>query len=155
MSITGGTLDEAYRDAMLEHLAQIEEELREIEHALKSRPVSALIYRATERTIQLLIEACIGIAKQVLKLKGVQVPSDARQAFVKLRSLGRGITCKAATLGIDRAARRGLAFQKASPGTRTQPSISTRALRLIMALLTTQSLPCCVASAPTRSVPEG
>jgi uncharacterized protein YutE (UPF0331/DUF86 family) len=88
MSITGGTLDEAYRDAMLEHLAQLEEELREIEHALKSRPFSALIYRATERTIQLLIEACIGIAKQVLKSKGVQVPSDARQALVKLRSLG-------------------------------------------------------------------
>lgn len=88
MSTTGGTLDEACRDAMREHLAQIEEELREIEHALQARPVGTLVYRATERTIQLLIEACIGIAKQVLKSKQVQVPSDARQAFVKLRSLG-------------------------------------------------------------------
>jgi len=88
MSTTGSTLDEAYRDAMLEHLAQIEEELREIEHALEARPISALVYRATERTIQLLIEACVGIAKQVLKSRGVQVPSDARQAFVKLCSLG-------------------------------------------------------------------
>ena len=35
------------------------------------------------------------------------------------------------------------------------PSISTRALRLMMALVTVQAPPDRVASAPTRSVPEG
>jgi len=38
--------------------------------------------------MQLLIEACIGIAKQAIKAKGKQVPSDARQAFNKLAALG-------------------------------------------------------------------
>ena len=46
-------------------------------------------------------------------------------------------------------------LQKLSPGTRTQPSISTRALRLMMALVTLQSPFCSEASAPTRKVPDG
>lgn len=33
-------------------------------------------------------EACIGIAKRTLKAEGKQVPSDVRQAFSKLKSLG-------------------------------------------------------------------
>jgi len=81
-------MDKAYRDAMREHLAQIEEDLLEIEHAIQAKSFGTLAYRATERTLQLLIEACIGIAKQVLKSRGVVVPSDARQSFIKLRSLG-------------------------------------------------------------------
>jgi len=81
-------MDEAYRDAMREHLSQIEEDLAELEQSLKEPVVAMLTYRATERTLQLLIEACIGIAKQVLKAKAVQVPSDSRQAFAKLRSMG-------------------------------------------------------------------
>ena len=42
-----------------------------------------------------------------------------------------------------------------SAGTRTQPSISTRALRLMTALVTVHSPFTCFASAPTRSVPDG
>ncbi len=38
--------------------------------------------------MQLPIEACIGIAKQAIKAKGKQVPSDARQAFNKLAAPG-------------------------------------------------------------------
>ena len=48
---------------------------------------------------------------------------------------------------------RGLSHQAA--GTRTRPSISTRALRLMIALVTVHSPSTCVASAPTRNVPEG
>jgi uncharacterized protein YutE (UPF0331/DUF86 family) len=81
-------MDEAYRDAMGEHLAQLAEELAEIEGLLQIGPVTPIVYRATERNLQLLIEACIGIAKQTLKARGVQVPSDARQALAKLRTLG-------------------------------------------------------------------
>jgi uncharacterized protein YutE (UPF0331/DUF86 family) len=47
-----------------------------------------LLHRAAERNLQLLTEACIGIAKQRLKSLGSVVPSDARKAFEKLRSLG-------------------------------------------------------------------
>src|SRR5690606_8212906 len=45
--------------------------------------------------------------------------------------------------------------QNASPGTRTQPSMRIRALRLMMALVTVHSPFTWAASAPTRSVPEG
>src|SRR5690606_41497167 len=42
-----------------------------------------------------------------------------------------------------------------SAGTRTWPSISTRALRLMIALVAVQRPSTSAASAPTRSVPEG
>jgi hypothetical protein len=45
--------------------------------------------------------------------------------------------------------------QNASPGTRTQPSIRIRALRLMMALVTVHVPSTRRASAPTRRVPEG
>nr|WP_218124381.1 DUF86 domain-containing protein [Halomonas pantelleriensis] len=54
--------------------------------------LSPLVYRAAERNLQLLTEACIGIAKQTLKAQGVVAPSDARQAFAKLRSMGLDAT---------------------------------------------------------------
>lgn len=89
MSTTSAALDEAYRDAMREHLAQLAEELLEIKQMLGGQgPLPAIAYRAAERNLQLLIEACIGIAKQSLKARGLQVPSDARRAFSKLQSLG-------------------------------------------------------------------
>lgn len=82
-------MDEAYRDAMREHVALLAEHLAEIERTIRpGAAMPALIYRASERTLQLLIEACVGIAKQVIKARGLQVPSDARQAFAKLRGLG-------------------------------------------------------------------
>ena len=46
-------------------------------------------------------------------------------------------------------------LQNASPGTRTQPSMSTRALRLMTALVTIHSPFTWLAAAPTRSVPDG
>lgn len=92
MSTTSVITDEPYRDAMREHLAQIEDELAEVEALLRRGPLPMLAYRATERNLQLLIEACIGIAKQALKARQQHVPSDARQAFGKLRSLGLDAT---------------------------------------------------------------
>lgn len=82
-------MDEAYVAAMTEHLAQLSEELAELNALLVTTDrLPQLIYRGAERNLQLLTEACIGIAKQTLKSKGQVVPSDARQAFIKLRSLG-------------------------------------------------------------------
>lgn len=43
----------------------------------------------------------------------------------------------------------------AASGTRTHPSINTRALRLMTALVTTHSPSRQLACAPTRSVPDG
>jgi uncharacterized protein YutE (UPF0331/DUF86 family) len=81
-------MDSFYRDAMAEQVTGLEEELTDIRQLLSSGEPSLLIYRATERSLQLLIEACIGIAKQTLKAKSKQVPSDARQVFIKLAALG-------------------------------------------------------------------
>jgi uncharacterized protein YutE (UPF0331/DUF86 family) len=79
-----------YIDAMREHLATLAEELAQLHQAAtKPEGLNALLYRAAERNLQLLSEACIGIAKQRLKSLGTVVPSDARQAFAKLQSLGR------------------------------------------------------------------
>ena len=66
-------MEEAYKIAKREHLAQIEEEMNEIEALASANNLSALAYRAAERNLQLLIEACIGIAKQVLKANDFQV----------------------------------------------------------------------------------
>ena len=86
--IINNIMEEAYKIAKREHLAQIEEEMNEIEGLASANNLSALAYRAAERNLQLLIEACIGIAKQVLKANDFQVPIDAREVFSKLKIRG-------------------------------------------------------------------
>lgn len=88
MNTTGVITDKIYCDAMREHLARLEEEFTEIEALAAANRFTPLIYRATERNLQLLIEACIGTAKQAIKSKGQVVPSDARQAFDLLLQQG-------------------------------------------------------------------
>ncbi|WP_458526446.1 type VII toxin-antitoxin system HepT family RNase toxin [Onishia taeanensis] len=82
-------METEYVQAMREHLATIAEEL-ELLYQAEHQPggLNALLYRAAERNLQLLTEACIGIAKQRLKSLAMVVPSDARQAFQKLQSQG-------------------------------------------------------------------
>lgn len=82
-------LDEYYQDSMLEHLKELREEMAEYRSMLpESGSPSMMLYRAIERTMQLLIEACIGIAKQGLKASGKEAPSDARKAFEKIKAMG-------------------------------------------------------------------
>ncbi|MEQ5802246.1 DUF86 domain-containing protein [Halomonas sp. H10-9-1] len=82
-------MDPEYIDAMGEHLATLAEELEQLHEAsTMANGLNALLYRAAERNLQLLTEACIGIAKQRLKSQGCVVPSDARKAFDKLREQG-------------------------------------------------------------------
>ncbi|WP_119393691.1 type VII toxin-antitoxin system HepT family RNase toxin [Salinibius halmophilus] len=86
-------MDEAYKAAMQEQVATIAEELAELDAALKEKGyLSSIEYRAAERNLQLIVEACIGITKQTLKTQGVVVPNEARQAFDKLKSLGQDAT---------------------------------------------------------------
>jgi len=82
-------MDNIYRIAMKAQVAELAEELEEILQQLESEAVvSRLVYRAAERSLQLLTEACIGIAKQSLKGVGKEIPADARKTFSKLRMLG-------------------------------------------------------------------
>lgn len=82
-------MDESYRLAMQEQVAQLDEELTEIKRFIEEQEyMPTIVYRATERNLQLLVEACIGIAKHTLKSAGKTVPSEARQVFEKLRAEG-------------------------------------------------------------------
>jgi uncharacterized protein YutE (UPF0331/DUF86 family) len=82
-------MDNIYRIAMKAQVAELAEELEEILMLLNGDTVvSRMVYRAAERSLQLLTEACIGIAKQSLKGLGKEVPADARKTFSKLRMLG-------------------------------------------------------------------
>ena len=82
-------MEEAYVSYMHERVLGLKEEIEDILVELVKNPApSRMVYRSAERSLQLLTEACIGIAKRTLKAEGKQVPSDARQAFSKLKSLG-------------------------------------------------------------------
>lgn len=82
-------MDDAYRFAMQEQLSELAEELQQVESIYQQQGhMPTLIYRAAERNLQLLVEACIGIAKQTLKTQGKHIPNDARQAFEKLKAEG-------------------------------------------------------------------
>ena len=52
--IINNIMEEAYKIAIREHLAQIEEEMNEIEALASANNLSALAYRAAERNLQLL-----------------------------------------------------------------------------------------------------
>lgn len=86
-------MDNIYRVAMKAQVAELAEELEEIlAHIERESVTSRMVYRSAERSLQLLTEACIGIAKQSLKGAGKEVPADARKAFSKLRMLGMDST---------------------------------------------------------------
>ena len=82
-------MEPEYVAAMREHVEQLAEELGELRRlASEGNALPPLLYRAAERNLQLLTEACIGIAKQKLKALGLVVPSESRQAFAKLAAMG-------------------------------------------------------------------
>ena len=83
-------MDTAYKLAMKAQITEIAEELAEIQ-ALEAEQgyMPTMAYRAAERTLQLLVEACIGIAKQTLKSLGKHTPPEARQVFAKLKAEGQ------------------------------------------------------------------
>ncbi len=82
-------MDNIYRMAMKAQVAELAEELEDVlAHLEGDAAMSRIVYRAAERSLQLLTEACIGIAKQTLKGIGKEVPADARKTFSKLRMLG-------------------------------------------------------------------
>ena len=73
--------DNAYINALRLSLSRYQAELLEIRAILTERSLSNLEYRAAERTLQVTIEACIGIAKHWAKALAGHSPQDAYQAF--------------------------------------------------------------------------
>lgn len=83
-------MDTAFKLAMKAQIAEIAEELAEIQTLEAEQGyLPTMAYRAAERNLQLLVEACIGIAKQTLKSLGKNTPNEARQVFEKLKAEGQ------------------------------------------------------------------
>lgn len=74
-------LDSAYITSLRSSLSRYQAELGELRQLLSQRSLSILEYRAAERTLQVSIEACIGIAKHWAKALAGHSPQDAYQAF--------------------------------------------------------------------------
>ncbi len=79
--IPSGESDNSPFQVLRLSLSRYQAELLEIRAILAERSLSNLEYRAAERTLQVTIEACIGIAKQWAKALAGHSPQDAYQAF--------------------------------------------------------------------------
>lgn len=75
---------EAYVLSIKEHAAECVEDLNELALIAQQREWSRIERKAVERLLQVLIEACLGTAKQWLKHHKKVVPNDAHQAMQKL-----------------------------------------------------------------------
>ncbi len=82
-------IDNAYIHALRLSLCRYQAELRELRSLLAQRALSNLEYRAAERSLQVSIEACIGIAKHWAKALAGYSPQDAYQAFEILSQRGQ------------------------------------------------------------------
>jgi uncharacterized protein YutE (UPF0331/DUF86 family) len=56
-------MDNSYLFSMQAHLVEIKSDLQGLTEIIQQRNLSRYEYRAAERTLQIVIEACIGIAK--------------------------------------------------------------------------------------------
>ncbi|NRA61725.1 MAG: DUF86 domain-containing protein [Psychrobium sp.] len=81
-------MGESYTLSMRGHLIVLESELKALSDIIEQRPFNQFEYRAAERTLQILIEACIGIAKQWSYGLSNIAPPDAYGAFERLSMLG-------------------------------------------------------------------
>lgn len=81
-------MDETYIFSMREHLCELKSELQGLTDIINQRDLSRYEYRAAERTLQVLIEACIGIAKHWNYTLFKTAPADAYVAFEKLSQQG-------------------------------------------------------------------
>lgn len=73
---------------MREHLSEIKCDLQGLTKIMANRALSRFEYRAAERSIQVLIEACIGIAKHWSYALNKSAPADAYSAFERLSQAG-------------------------------------------------------------------
>lgn len=77
--------DNAYISSLRSSLSRYQAELNELRAIMTDldnpRALSNFEYRASERTLQVSIEACIGIAKHWAKALAGHSPQDAYQAF--------------------------------------------------------------------------
>lgn len=76
-----------YLIAIEQHQRECLEDLNELTNIAVLRPFNRIERRAAERALQVLIEACIGVAKHWLKAVSKNQPLDAYENFNKLAEL--------------------------------------------------------------------
>jgi uncharacterized protein YutE (UPF0331/DUF86 family) len=76
-----------YLIAIEQHRRECLEDLDDLSGIAVQRPFNRIERRAAERALQVLIEACIGVAKHWLKAAGKSQPLDAYENFNKLAEL--------------------------------------------------------------------
>ena len=81
-------MDDTYIFSMREHLEELKSDLQGLTEIINQRDLSRYEYRAAERSLQILIEACIGIAKHWTYALCKTAPADAYAAFEKLSQQG-------------------------------------------------------------------
>ncbi len=81
-------MDNTYTFSMREHLLELQSDLVGLSEIHSERVLSRYEYRAAERSLQVLIEACIGIAKHWSYAINKAAPADAYSAFDKLSQAG-------------------------------------------------------------------
>ena len=81
-------MDNTYIFSMREHLGELKSELQGLTDIIHERDLSRYEYRAAERTLQVVIEVCIGIAKHWNYALYKTAPADAYSAFEKLSQQG-------------------------------------------------------------------
>lgn len=78
---------EAYGLALLEQVEQHVASLDELRDLLGRRPLTFIERSATERSLQIVIEAAIGACKHTLRAHGRPVPAEARVAVERVFEL--------------------------------------------------------------------
>lgn len=81
-------MDNTYIFSMQEHLEVIKSDLQGLHDISHVRTLGRYEYRAAERSLQVLIETCIGIAKHWSYALNKTAPADAYSAFETLAQLG-------------------------------------------------------------------
>lgn len=77
----------AYVYALTEQLAQHQDSLESISELISQRPLSFIERTATERSLQIVIEAAIGASKHYLKSVNKPLPAEARVAIERVYEL--------------------------------------------------------------------
>lgn len=81
-------MDNPYILSMHEHLNELQSDLQGLTDIISQRDLNRYEYRAAERTLHILIEACIGIAKHWNYALYKTVPADALPLSKKLSQQG-------------------------------------------------------------------
>ena len=76
-------MNKAYTESMLEHTSEHFEALAEIASILEARSLTFIERNAVERSMQVLVESCIGLSKHVCKKAGRQVLGEAKATALK------------------------------------------------------------------------